>query len=241
MFAVVLHEIGHALGIRHSEYPNAIMYKTYRDDQRWSNDDVRAVQELYGARQGTRRGLLCKSGSFYCGHELSALSYTNTLSNRLYECDDDNDGRYYAECHTCVGGSNINSYCSCWPGHNYCGYELKMMNFVFSGIDDHSLYRCDRTNHVTQILTCSHKCQNNNNGLSSCDYFGSTTCAIGVKYCGYELANRKYTGWKKNVLYECTSSGADYVRACFSGCQAASGDSYCNVGKMATPQGRSYG
>ena len=51
----VIHEIGHGLGIAHSDIKAAIMYPSYDSNDvkiRLSQDDIGAIQELYGARNG---------------------------------------------------------------------------------------------------------------------------------------------------------------------------------------------
>ncbi|XP_010640350.1 matrilysin [Fukomys damarensis] len=49
------HELGHSLGLSHSDNPNAVMYPTYRNGDVHSfalaKDDVEGVQELYGRRR----------------------------------------------------------------------------------------------------------------------------------------------------------------------------------------------
>lgn len=50
-----IHELGHGLGLGHSEVKGAVMYPSYEPGQRHlelAEDDIKAVQELYGARDG---------------------------------------------------------------------------------------------------------------------------------------------------------------------------------------------
>jgi hypothetical protein len=48
-YSVVLHEIGHALGLGHSDRRGAVMYPYYRQLTALQPDDVTALQKLYGA------------------------------------------------------------------------------------------------------------------------------------------------------------------------------------------------
>jgi len=49
IFTVALHELGHALGLGHSDQPGAIMYPYYRYPAQIGVDDIAGVQAIYGA------------------------------------------------------------------------------------------------------------------------------------------------------------------------------------------------
>ncbi|MBI3473450.1 MAG: matrixin family metalloprotease, partial [Candidatus Solibacter usitatus] len=49
VFSVALHEAGHALGLAHSDNPQAVMYAYYRYVTTLHADDIAGIQDLYGA------------------------------------------------------------------------------------------------------------------------------------------------------------------------------------------------
>ncbi|MBI2686269.1 MAG: matrixin family metalloprotease [Acidobacteria bacterium] len=49
LFSVALHELGHALGLGHSDVPNAVMYPYYRRATALTPEDIGAIRLLYGA------------------------------------------------------------------------------------------------------------------------------------------------------------------------------------------------
>lgn len=52
LLTVAIHEIGHNLGLGHSEDPNAIMFASYRGPSRTlGTDDIAGIQALYGIRE----------------------------------------------------------------------------------------------------------------------------------------------------------------------------------------------
>ena len=53
LFSVTLHELGHALGLGHSDNPNDVMYPYYKMNSGLQAGDIAAIQTLYAAQTGT--------------------------------------------------------------------------------------------------------------------------------------------------------------------------------------------
>jgi hypothetical protein len=53
LFSVTVHELGHSLGLMHSNIPDAIMfpyYRGYSKSIKLHGDDIAAIRKLYGGK-----------------------------------------------------------------------------------------------------------------------------------------------------------------------------------------------
>ena len=53
IYSVALHELGHALGLGHSDVPGSVMYAYYRRAEQLTAEDIGAARGLYAAREDT--------------------------------------------------------------------------------------------------------------------------------------------------------------------------------------------
>lgn len=53
LFATLIHEIGHTLGLSHSDVPDSVMFAYYSGKIKLDNDDILAIQNLYGKSKNT--------------------------------------------------------------------------------------------------------------------------------------------------------------------------------------------
>ena len=51
VFTVVLHELGHSLGLGHSDRPGAVMYPYYRRASSLTQEDIDAIRQIYAVRE----------------------------------------------------------------------------------------------------------------------------------------------------------------------------------------------
>lgn len=85
LYNVALHEIGHLLGLSHSQDQNAIMYAYYAEDRNdLRPDDVAGIQSLYGAP--VEQPTAIQPGQIVSGHLAQTdaeVRYQVTLQNKL--------------------------------------------------------------------------------------------------------------------------------------------------------------
>ncbi|KAI5930391.1 Macrophage metalloelastase [Manis javanica] len=139
LFLVAVHELGHSLGLGHSNDPKAIMFPTYRyvnpNTFRLSADDVRGIQSLYG--HPVKHQPLSNpdnTESTTCDSSLSFDAVT-TVGNKIYLFKD----RFVWWKIPESPKSNVSLISSLWPtlpSGIQAAYEIRARNKVFVFKDD---------------------------------------------------------------------------------------------------------
>jgi Matrixin/Secretion system C-terminal sorting domain len=86
LVTVAAHEIGHSLGLDHSNEPCALMNPFYRGSHRYlAQDDIDGIQSLYGNRTTVRsaNNFGCASGNLFINHLPNGATVNWTSSNNL--------------------------------------------------------------------------------------------------------------------------------------------------------------
>nr|BAE42198.1 unnamed protein product [Mus musculus] len=134
LFLVAVHELGHSLGLQHSNNPKSIMYPTYRylnpSTFRLSADDIRNIQSLYGAP--VKPPSLTKPSSppsTFCHQSLSFDAVT-TVGEKIFFFKD----WFFWWKLPGSPATNITSISSIWPSIPsgiQAAYEIESRNQLF--------------------------------------------------------------------------------------------------------------
>src|SRR5262249_35386624 len=80
LFPILLHEVGHALGLEHSDDPNSVMYSHLNQRTELSAGDVANLRVLYGTR-GPDKNERCSGGGVCEGNDRPNRSTTISHSH----------------------------------------------------------------------------------------------------------------------------------------------------------------
>jgi len=81
LFSVALHELGHALGLGHSDNPNAVMYPYYRRVTQLNAEDIAAIRELYSTASGTSPGAPAAPGPLQLTVNAAPATTANSVTD----------------------------------------------------------------------------------------------------------------------------------------------------------------
>ncbi|EGV95530.1 macrophage metalloelastase [Cricetulus griseus] len=139
LFLVAVHELGHSLGLRHSNNPNSVMYPSYSyvnpNTFRLPADDIQSIQSLYGSpvKNPPLRNPVIPSAATICQQSLSFDAVTTVGDKILFFKD-----RFVW---WMLPGSpaTVTSISSMWPtipSGIQAAYEIKGRNQLFLFKDD---------------------------------------------------------------------------------------------------------
>ncbi|XP_063813084.1 stromelysin-1-like [Pseudophryne corroboree] len=137
LFIVAAHELGHSLGLLHSNDPSALMYPTYHfvepSEFRLPEDDVNGIQSLYGARETPNKPTVPENPSqpsnpSTCQHNLTFDAAT-TLRGEIFFFKEKTLWRQISQ-DLNVEHSLISSFWPTLPDHVQAAYEYEKKDQV---------------------------------------------------------------------------------------------------------------
>lgn len=80
LFSAALHEVGHSLGLGHSDTPGSVMYPYYSDLQKLADDDVAALLRLYSAAKVAYDNLAIQVASLPSATDANSISMSGVVT-----------------------------------------------------------------------------------------------------------------------------------------------------------------
>lgn len=139
LFLIAVHELGHSLGLQHSNNPRSIMYPTYRyhdpNTFRLSADDIRNIQYLYGAPVKNQPVANPASPPSTVCHQSLSFDAVTTVGDKIFFFKD----RVFWWTLPGRPDINVTSISSIWPNIPsgiQAAYEIEGRNQLFLFKDD---------------------------------------------------------------------------------------------------------